>query len=82
MARALGKPVSTCQRWMQGGFIPARHHEFVLRRANEVGIALQPADFFANSIEELAPARNGATPNNADDGHAAGNNPTQPDAKP
>jgi len=46
MASRLEIPSSTVQRWKNGGYIPARRQEEVLTKAKELGIDLQPSDFF------------------------------------
>jgi hypothetical protein len=46
MAVALGLPPSTVQSWKAAGLIPAKHQQFVLNRAREIGINLDPSDFF------------------------------------
>lgn len=47
MARKLSIPPSTVQGWKERGIIPAKRQPVVLNAAQESGINLTPADFFA-----------------------------------
>lgn len=42
-------PATTIQSWKDSGVIPARHHDWVLRRARELKLGLGPEDFFSES---------------------------------
>lgn len=37
---------TTVQSWKDSGFIPAQHQNWVLQRSRELGIGLEPNDFF------------------------------------
>lgn len=58
MAAALELPPSTIQSWKDTGLIPAKHQQAVLDKARDLGIALEPADFFdlpSTADEEHSP---------------------------
>lgn len=44
-------PPTTIQSWKDSGVIPSRHHDWVLRRARELDLGLEPKDFFTTQAE-------------------------------
>lgn len=46
MAGAIGKPPSTVQSWIKRGSIPDQHKLGIMEAAQEIGLRLQPEDFF------------------------------------
>jgi len=46
MAKALEVPFTTVSNWKRFGEIPSKRQRFILRKARELGIQLEPQDFF------------------------------------
>lgn len=45
LAQAIGRPVSTVQRWLDSGYIPPRYQARILAEAAARGIDLKPETF-------------------------------------
>jgi myo-inositol-1-phosphate synthase len=56
LAALLGRRQSTIQHWARTGRIPAQWHRILLVLARERGIIVEPKDFVATPIREIAPA--------------------------
>jgi hypothetical protein len=48
MAKVLGLPPSTIQRWKTSGFVPEPRREELILKALDQGIIVDPADFVAH----------------------------------